>query len=114
MRTLITRRYHFEAAHFLPHVAPDHKCRRMHGHNYVAEISVAGAIDERGFILDFFELDLVIAPLLKAIDHRLLNEVRGLENPTAELIATWFLLQVAKADTVRIYETPECWAEAAR
>lgn len=115
MRTLITRRYHFEAAHFLPGVPEGHKCRRMHGHNYVVELTVEGPLDAHtGMVLDFFDLDLVVAPLLAAIDHRVLNEIRGLANPTAELIATWFLEKVEQADYVRIYETPECWAEAMR
>jgi len=115
MRTLITRRYHFEAAHFLPGVPEGHKCRRMHGHNYVVELSVAGPINPpTGMVIDFFDLDLVVAPLLAAIDHRVLNDIRGLENPTAELIAAWFLREVETANVARVYETPECWAEAAR
>ncbi len=113
-QTSITRRYHFEAAHFLPYVAPDHKCRRMHGHNYVVEITTSGPLDHRGFVVDFAELDLVVAPLVAAIDHRTLNEIRGLENPTAELIATWFLEKIDVAESVRVFETPDCWAEVFR
>jgi 6-pyruvoyltetrahydropterin/6-carboxytetrahydropterin synthase len=29
--------FNFEAAHWLPHVPPDHKCHRLHGHSYRGE-----------------------------------------------------------------------------
>jgi 6-pyruvoyltetrahydropterin/6-carboxytetrahydropterin synthase len=50
-------------------------------------------------------------PLVRKLDHRLLNEVEGLENPTAEVIAAWFLRRIRSCESVRIYENDECWAE---
>jgi 6-pyruvoyltetrahydropterin/6-carboxytetrahydropterin synthase len=118
MLTTITRRYHFESAHWLPHVPDWHKCRRMHGHNYEMEIVIEGVPKPDGFILDFFDVDKEVLPLLQAVDHRCLNEISGLENPTAELIAAWFLEQLQTmyppATKVRIYETKDCWAEVCR
>ncbi len=72
---------------------------------------MTGQLDERGFIRDFAELDADITPLLKCVDHRLLNEVKGLENPTAEIIAVWFVERLAGCERVRVYENDDCWAE---
>lgn len=111
----ITRRYHFEAAHYLPFVAADHKCKRMHGHNYELEVTCGGVVDRRGFILDFAELDEVVNPFIAQVDHRTLNDIVGLENPTAELIGDWFLTRIAEKIpsvlAIRVYETKDCWAD---
>jgi 6-pyruvoyltetrahydropterin/6-carboxytetrahydropterin synthase len=69
----------FAAAHFLPMLPPDHKCRRMHGHSF--QIEVAGP-DSAGLIG-------IIERLYPQLDHRVLNEVDGLENPTSEILARW-------------------------
>lgn len=112
--TRIGRTYRFESAHFLPKVPEGHRCRNLHGHNYRVEIVYAGPLDARGFIVDFSEIDADMAPLLKLVDHTLLNEVPGLENPSAELIAAWFLERLPQAERVRVYENDDCWAEVAR
>lgn len=80
----------FEAAHFLPHVPAGHKCRRMHGHSFRVEVYVAGAVDpETGWVMDFADLKACFEPLEDRLDHRLLNEIEGLENPTSENLARW-------------------------
>lgn len=122
--TTVTRRYHFESAHWLPNVAIDHKCHRMHGHNYEVEITIAGPVMATGFLIDFFDLDKIVEPLIRQIDHRTLNDVSGLENPTAELIAAWFMRSVDlvgatmaplhSVERVRVYETKDCYAEVIR
>ena len=111
--TTITRRYHFESAHWLPKVADDHKCKRMHGHNYEVEITVSGPVLSSGFILDFWDLDKRVLPLISWIDHHTLNTIDGLENPTAENIAAWFLerLNSNGVTHVRVFETKDCWAD---
>jgi 6-pyruvoyltetrahydropterin/6-carboxytetrahydropterin synthase len=83
----------------------------MHGHNYRVAIVVGGALDSRGFLRDFAEIDADVAPLIKKVDHRVLNDIEGLENPTAEIIAAWFFCRVAGCECVRVYETDDCWAE---
>lgn len=91
MRVELTREYRFEAAHRLPQVPPDHKCFRMHGHSFVVEVTLAGEMDETtGWLLDFGEITAVVEPLLKQeLDHRALNDVPGLENPTSEMLCRW-------------------------
>lgn len=110
----IGRTFRFESAHFLPKVPEGHRCKRLHGHNYKVEVIVTGEVDERGFVKDFGELDTGIAPLLAKVDHRLLNDVPGLENPTAEIIARWFLEQIPSATRVKVWENDDCWAEVGR
>lgn len=90
MRTRLERSYRFEAAHFLPKVPPGHKCARMHGHTYNLEVIVEGEIDpERGWVMDFADIDEHVGPLVRMLDHQVLNEVDGLTNPTSELLAVW-------------------------
>lgn len=112
----ITQGFTFEAAHFLPHVPDTHRCRRMHGHSYKVELTLEGPVDPHtGFVADFFDIEAVFAPLLARLDHYCLNEVEGLENPTAEHIAVWIWARL-KPDLpllagVRVYETPLSFAE---
>ncbi|MBD3336530.1 MAG: 6-carboxytetrahydropterin synthase QueD [Candidatus Eisenbacteria bacterium] len=86
----LVRSLHFQAAHHLPNVAPDHKCRRMHGHAYRVEVCLKGPVDpQKGWLLDFGEIGAHVEPLRRELDHTVLNEIPGLENPTAELLAGW-------------------------
>jgi 6-pyruvoyltetrahydropterin/6-carboxytetrahydropterin synthase len=112
----ITQAFTFEAAHRLPHVPEGHRCHRMHGHSYRVELTLEGPVGPRtGFVVDFFDVEKAFSPLHAQLDHHCLNEVEGLENPTAENIAVWIwgaakpLLPQLSAVTV--YETPQCWAE---
>src|SRR5690349_1709325 len=84
------KEFGFEAAHRLPHVAPDHKCARLHGHSFRVELHVEGEVgSESGWVVDFAELTAAWQPLHDQHDHRYLNEVPGLENPTSEVLAIW-------------------------
>jgi 6-pyruvoyltetrahydropterin/6-carboxytetrahydropterin synthase len=111
--TRIGRTYRFESAHHLPHLPDGHKCKNLHGHNYRVEVVLSGVPDSRGFVMDFAEIDAEIIPLIQRVDHRLLNEIEGLENPTAEIIANWFLQRIQGCQSVRVYENDESWAEVA-
>ncbi|WP_430910154.1 6-carboxytetrahydropterin synthase QueD [Methylobacterium sp. sgz302541] len=112
----ITQAFTFEAAHRLPNVPEGHRCARMHGHSYRVELTLEGEVDPHtGWIVDFYEVERVFAPILERLDHHCLNEVEGLENPTAEVIAAW-IWHRAKADlpalaSVKLFETPMSWAE---
>jgi 6-pyruvoyltetrahydropterin/6-carboxytetrahydropterin synthase len=91
MRAQLERSYRFEAAHFLPKVSAGHKCARVHGHSYQIHVTVEGEVDaERGWVIDFADIDEHAAPLVKQLDHQLLNEIEGLANPTSELLAAWW------------------------
>lgn len=86
----IFREFTFEAAHRLPGVPADHKCSRLHGHSFRLEIHVAGDVDPTsGMVMDFADIKAVAAPICDQLDHRYLNEIDGLENPTSENVARW-------------------------
>ena len=110
MSMAITRTFRFEAAHRLPNVPADHKCARMHGHSFRVSITVVGPLDPRmGWVVDFADLDRAWAPLHEALDHRCLNEVEGLENPTSEVLALWiherFKVAGASVQEISVNET---------
>ena len=86
----LVREFTFEAAHRLPNAPPDHKCGRLHGHSFRVELVCEGDADPHtGWLVDFAEMKAAFAPLHEQLDHRYLNEVEGLENPTAENLARW-------------------------
>jgi len=86
----IFRSFTFEAAHLLPNVPVDHKCRRLHGHSFHVSVRVAGPVGpDSGWVMDFADIKAACAPIHEALDHRFLNEIPGLENPTSEHIARW-------------------------
>jgi 6-pyruvoyltetrahydropterin/6-carboxytetrahydropterin synthase len=84
------KRFRFEAAHVLPNVPEDHKCRRLHGHSYGIVVHVSGPVDpEMGWVIDFAEISDAFRPLLARLDHYYLNDIEGLANPTSEVLAIW-------------------------
>ncbi len=99
--------------------------RNGHGHNYTLEVTLAGEPDPTtGFVVDLKWLkDVIEREVLSAFDHRHLNlEVPEFKNtiPTTEniAIASWRRLAPALAPArgaqlrrVRVYETPEIFAE---
>jgi 6-pyruvoyltetrahydropterin/6-carboxytetrahydropterin synthase len=100
---IIFKQFSFDSAHFLPHVSENHKCGRMHGHTYTLTVFLEGEVDPyTGWLVDFTDL--------KGLDHRLLNEIPGLENPTSERLAEWFWVKIKPVmpllSKIEINETP--------
>jgi len=99
--------------------------RNGHGHNYTLEVTVAGEPDPvTGFVVDLKWLkDVIESEVLAAYDHRHLNlEVPEFKKaiPTTEniAVAAWRRLEPAinaaggaTLSRVRVYETPEIFAE---
>ena len=129
-RLRISRREGFNAAHQLsdPGLSEDAnlrlygKCVNLHGHNYVLEVVVAGAVDPAtGYLMDLKRLkDLMIEQIIQDVDHRNLNtDVAWLRDriPTAENLALAFWdrlrphLLEGSLQRVRVYETDKNWAE---
>jgi len=80
----------FDAAHRLTGVPATHKCSAMHGHGFEVEIHLKGEVDpQTGFVMDFGDLAKVCEPVLEQLDHAILNEIEGLENPTSENMSVW-------------------------
>jgi len=117
MRVLVHRRFSFDAAHLLPNY--DGKCRNLHGHSWQVEVVVEGPVREDGMVFDFSSLKRLMAPLLEELDHHCLNDVKGLDNPTAENLCLWFCeilnepvtqLQV-RLSSVKVWESQDSYAE---
>ena len=113
-RTELSRQYFIEAAHRLPNVPAGHKCARLHGHSFKITLHISGDIDSSlGWVVDFGEVDRAWQPIHEALDHRFLNDIEGLENPTSERLAQWIFERVklpkGKLRAVAIAET--CYAE---
>jgi len=112
----------FEAAHQLPPDNPVYgKCRQLHGHTYKLEVTVDGDVDELGWVMNFSTLKEILKEhVTDQYDHQSLNDF--LTVPTAEnmvaIIINDILQPLRKLDTgklntvtVRLWETPTCWAE---
>lgn len=86
----IFKEFTLEAAHHLPNLPPEHKCRRLHGHSFRVRIYLSGTVGaDSGWVMDFAELGNAFQPIFEQLDHNYLNEVPGLENPTSENLAIW-------------------------
>jgi len=91
----ISQTFTFDAAHHLGAGAPEN--RRLHGHSFYVEVSLRGEPDPAtGFLRDFGEVDAGLKAVRELLDHRLLNEVEGLNHPTLENLAR-FIFAEAKA-----------------
>jgi 6-pyruvoyltetrahydropterin/6-carboxytetrahydropterin synthase len=128
----LTRKIEFSASHFYHNPAMSAEENRKifgrsnnphgHGHNYVLEVTVAGAPDAKtGMIMDLQELKGILqTEVIERMDHRFLNyEVPELEGkiPTTETVAMtiWKLLKPrigpARLHRVRLYETPDLFVD---
>ncbi len=87
----IFRTFRFHSARYLPKLEDNHICKKMHGHTFNLTVYVKGEIDNQtGFVIDFYEIDTVVNKLIiSKIDHKVLNEIDGLENPTSEIVSKW-------------------------
>ncbi len=93
----IFQQFFFEAARKLPNLPPSHPCASIHGHSFILVLHLEGELHgEYGWVMDFADLKKACAPELKILDHKFLNEIKGLENPTTENIARWLWQRLTK------------------
>ena len=82
--------FKFDAAHRLPNVPAGHKCAQVHGHSFRVEIHVRGKADvHTGWVMDFADIAAACQPIIDQLDHKYLNDIAGLANPTSENLARW-------------------------
>ncbi len=86
----IFKEFTLESAHRLPNVPDGHKCARLHGHSFRIGVHVSGPVGkESGWIMDFADVKEAFQPIHDQLDHRYLNDVEGLANPTSEHLSRW-------------------------
>ena len=112
----ITKQYHFSASHQILSMPKDNQCRRLHGHNYIAEIELQSEeLDEHGFVRNFHDLAAFKQYIDDTLDHRHLNDVLGDEFTSSEYVAKhlfdWAKARWPEVSAMRIYETPKTMAE---
>ena len=93
----ISKDFVFSAAHQI-RFHPG-KCERLHGHNWRVRIHArASALNRLGMVIDFADLQRVVAEVCSRFDHRNVNEVPPFDevNTSAELIARFFYVETSR------------------
>lgn len=133
----ISKEFRWEMGHRLPF----HKglCKNVHGHSYKMVVEITGEINESGMIIDFYDLNRIIDPIIEKYDHAFLcwendkdlkeflikhkmKRVFVSYHSTVENICSDFQEKIAskmkrlkgnkiKALSVKIFETPNSFAE---
>jgi len=111
----LKQHFQIESARFLPHLPKDHPCSKMHGHSFKIVLTLVGDLDPKiGWVVDYHEITKIMKPILDQLDHKVLNEVSGLENPTSELLSKWLYekirVSLPQLRCISVMETPstEC------
>lgn len=130
----IAKEFRWEMGHRLPFHAG--KCKNLHGHSYKMLLEFEGDVDENGMVLDYYDVKLLINPIIEELDHsffvcksdteliealeRLGSKMTVAEyHSTAENLCKYFLQRInengvpknIKKMKVRIFETEETYAE---
>ncbi|WP_222935237.1 6-carboxytetrahydropterin synthase [Pseudomonas fluorescens] len=96
----LSQRFYFEAAHTLNRGIETESSRRIHGHTYEAEVTVAGQPDANsGMLIDLGYLRSEIARVREMLDHRLLDEVEDLGPATIENLCAFIRKQLENSVT---------------
>ena len=110
MQATLIKSFDFDAAHHVPSFPTGHPCRNTHGHAYRVDLILTGTVDPAtGILIDFRIIKDALDPLRSQLDHSLLNDLPGLENPTTELLAKWLFDRLKPSlpqlTTIRVRET---------
>lgn len=93
----ISYEFGFDAAHRFPALQRGHKYRGVHGHSFRVQIALRGVPRPlSGFVADFARLERACRTLHSRLDHALLNEIAGLENPSLEHLCLWIWRRLAR------------------
>lgn len=130
----IAKEFRWEMGHRLPFHKG--KCVNLHGHSYMLLLELEGELDENGMLIDYYDLKNIVNPIIEDLDHsfmvhkddkEVLNFLSKINSKkvvvdfhsTAENISLYLfdklkesmLKKYAVKITVRIYETPDDYAE---
>lgn len=134
----IAKEFRWEMGHRLPY--HEGGCRNVHGHSYRMRLVVTGSLDDKGMVVDYFDLRRIVDPVINRLDHAFFvdrndgdmlaflesHDMKRVEvgfPSTAENIARWLLGQVADSLTgylnletiaIRLHETENTYAEVTK
>ena len=130
----VAKEFKWEMGHRLP----EHfgNCKNIHGHSYKMIAEFEGRLNENDMVIDFYDVDKIIKPLVEKLDHAFMvnkNDTEVIEflgkikskkfvvdfDSTVENICKFILNEIRKVElpinissvSVRIYETNEDYAE---
>jgi len=93
----LTYAFGFDAAHRFDAFPAGHPNRRMHGHSFQVEVAVRGTPDPTsGFVVEFTQLERACGTLRDTLDHRVLNKIEGLKQPSLERLSIWIWERLAE------------------
>ena len=96
MRFEIEKDFTFEAAHYFGHADANDLFKKVHGHSFRGTVTIQGDTQEdKGWIRDLWKIEQIVKATTDQLDHVLLNEVEGLEQPALERIAAWIMERLA-------------------
>lgn len=94
----ISQKFFFDAAHTLSREIEADSSLRIHGHTYHAEVTLSGQVNpQSGMVVDLGLVRLAIEKLRPQLDHRLLDEVKGLGPATLENLCAFIWRDLAKS-----------------
>lgn len=130
----VAKEFRWEMGHRLP----EHfgNCKNIHGHSYKMIVEFEGEVGKNEMIIDFYDVDKIIKPMIDRLDHAFMvnkndkEVIKFLEkinskmivvdfNSTVENICKFVLRETQKFNlpknissvSVRVYETNEDYAE---
>ena len=116
----VTKKFEFSYSHNLPDYDGD--CKNLHGHNSNVEVTFSShgkiPVSYGGMVIDFKDISKQVKPIIMQLDHKHLNDIPGLEIPTAENITLWLVMKIQSETSlgpglvkVRVSETNNSFAE---
>ena len=93
----VTIKQSFSAAHMLNEIGG--ACEKLHGHNFVVEISICSIVlSGEGILIDFRILKQWADEILKEFDHKYLNDISYFKdtNPSSENIARYIYDRISE------------------
>jgi 6-pyruvoyltetrahydropterin/6-carboxytetrahydropterin synthase len=93
----VTIKQSFSAAHMLNEIGG--RCEKLHGHNFVVEISIcSNVLSVEGILIDFRILKQWADEILKEFDHKYLNDISYFKDtsPSSENVAKYIYDRISE------------------
>lgn len=98
----LKKTFEISASHRLEGLSYESPCKYLHGHNFRITVHCRSVnLDKNGMVVDFSGIGKIVKGEL---DHKHLNDVWNLENPTSENIAKWICNRIARCYRVDVQE----------